>query len=84
MVTPPEARQRFGSAIRLRRKELELSQEQLAAKAGLHRTYVGDIERGSRNVSLDNIAKLILALETTFPEFFTTVFAAEPAPQEEH
>ncbi len=52
----------FGSAVRARRQALGLSQEELAARADLHRTYVGDIERGRRNVSLNNIRKLAVAL----------------------
>jgi transcriptional regulator with XRE-family HTH domain len=52
----------FGAAVRARRTALGLSQEELAARADLHRTYVGDIERGRRNVSLNNIRKLAAAL----------------------
>ena len=53
----------FGTAVRDRRQELELSQEELAARAGLNRTYIGDIERGVRNVALVNITLLASALE---------------------
>ncbi len=52
----------FGSAVRRLRKESRLSQEGLAEKAGLHRTYLGDIERGERNVSLINIERIARAL----------------------
>jgi len=55
--------QSFGTAVRDRRQELELSQEELAARAGLNRTYIGDIERGARNVALVNITLLASALE---------------------
>lgn len=54
---------RFGRAVRTRRVELDLSQEALAERAELHRTYVADIERGARNVSLVNVEKLARALE---------------------
>lgn len=47
-----------------------MTQEELAAKAQVHRTYVGDLERGARNVALRNIHKLATALELSAPEFF--------------
>ena len=52
------ARDTFGSNVRRLRAERGLSQEELAARAGLHRTYVSSVERGQRNISLDNIKKL--------------------------
>jgi len=54
--------QRFGAAARARRESLGISQEELAARAGLHRTYIGDVERGLRNISLANIGRLASAL----------------------
>jgi transcriptional regulator with XRE-family HTH domain len=53
----------FGQRVRNRRLELGLSQESLAERAGLHRTYVGSLERGERNVALLNILRLAAALE---------------------
>jgi len=61
-------RVRFGLAVRKRRQELGMSQEEFADRAELHRTYVSDIERGRRNVSLDNIEKLALALGWSLSE----------------
>jgi transcriptional regulator with XRE-family HTH domain len=52
----------FGQRVRTRRVELGLSQETLAQRAGLHRTYVGSLERGERNVALINILRLGRAL----------------------
>ena len=52
----------FGKRIRELRTPLGLSQEQLADLAGLHRNYVGSVERGERNISLDNIYALADAL----------------------
>jgi CheY-like chemotaxis protein len=71
-----DIKNRFGTAVRSRRKRLGISQEELAGRAGLHRTYVADIERGARNLSLANIEKLAKALETSIP----TLFAQEDAP----
>lgn len=52
----------IGQRVRKRRLELNLSQEALADKAGLHRTYVGSLERGERNVSARNLVRLAHAL----------------------
>jgi transcriptional regulator with XRE-family HTH domain len=54
---------RFGDKLRKTRQRRGVSQEKLAALAGLHRTYVSSVERGERNISLLNIEKLALALE---------------------
>lgn len=56
------AQQAFGRAVRRRREALGISQEELADRAGLHRTYIGDVERGKRNIALVNIVKLAKAL----------------------
>ena len=52
----------FGRLVRAKREASGLSQEELAANAGLHRTYVGSVERGERNISLVNIYRLAQAL----------------------
>ncbi|MGW9019481.1 helix-turn-helix domain-containing protein [Priestia megaterium] len=52
----------FGKMVRQKRMTLGISQEELAFSSGLHRTYISDIERGTRNVSLDNIEKIANAL----------------------
>lgn len=53
----------FALAVRTRRHELGLSQEGLAERAGLHRTYVGGVERGERNLTLVSITRLARALD---------------------
>ena len=59
----PAWRVQFGQRVRALRLALECTQEQLADKTGMHPTYIGDAERGERNISLDNILKLAKALE---------------------
>jgi len=54
----------IGRRVRKLRVGIGLSQEALAEVAGLHRTYVGSVERGERNVSLENIVRLARALKT--------------------
>jgi transcriptional regulator with XRE-family HTH domain len=53
----------FGDRVRARRHELEMSQEALADRAGLHWTFVGQVERGRRNLSLHDLLKLADALD---------------------
>lgn len=64
----------FGNSVRSLRSRLGISQEELAERAGLHRTYVCDIERGARNISLKSIQKLAHALEVSA----ATLFARPP------
>jgi transcriptional regulator with XRE-family HTH domain len=59
----PQARVRFSKNLRAIRQSKQISQEVLADMAGLHRTYVGSVERGERNISIDNIERLALALD---------------------
>ncbi len=66
----PDICERFGFAVKCRREALGLTQEDLAEKAGVHRTYLSDIERGSRNLSLRNIERLALALGLSLSELF--------------
>ena len=58
----------FGKNVQLKRKSLNLSQEQLAELAGLHRTYIGMIERAEKNITLLNIKKIADALKVTISE----------------
>ena len=60
----------LGRTIKNKRVELKLSQEKLAERAGLHRTYISDLERGARNPSLASIEKLARALDLSLPMLF--------------
>ena len=53
----------FGTNVRKYRKRLGVSQEKFAEMCGLHRTYISDIERFRRSISLENIQKIADALE---------------------
>ena len=64
------ARRKFGLRVREARRELGLSQEDLAHRAELDRTYIGGVERGERNISLDNIHRLAEALELSVRDLF--------------
>ena len=69
----------FGRTIRELRTGQGLSQEALAERAGLHRTYIGGIERGERNVSLVNIGLLADALEVSLATLMAAVERERPA-----
>lgn len=60
----------FGERIRLQRENRHFSQEKLAELCDLHRTYIGGIERGERNVSIENIQKIAKALGIKISELF--------------
>ncbi|MEO8108960.1 MAG: helix-turn-helix transcriptional regulator [Ginsengibacter sp.] len=63
---------KVGNRIRELRKELNLSQEALALKSEVDRTYITDVENGRRNISVEILEKIIAALEVSFTEFFTS------------
>jgi transcriptional regulator with XRE-family HTH domain len=65
-----DIRERLGFAIKARREELGLTQEDLADQSGIHRTYLSDVERGSRNICLLNIERVAGALSLHISEMF--------------
>ena len=69
----------FADAIIKRRTELGMSQEKLAELSSLNPAFLAEIERGSRNVSLENILKLVRALDLPIGEFFSHYFIEEQA-----
>ena len=69
----PDISVRFGQAVRKLRQGQKISQEELAERCGLHRTYISDIELGKRNVSLENIERIAAALERSLSDFFKEV-----------
>lgn len=61
----------FGERVYQLRRRSGITQEQLAAKSGLHRTYIGGVERGERNISLLNIHRIAEALNIAVALLFT-------------
>ncbi|MDD9802398.1 MAG: helix-turn-helix transcriptional regulator [Deltaproteobacteria bacterium] len=60
----------FGQKVREERVRQGLSQEELAARAGVHRTYIGMIERAEKNITLESIEKIATALNIRIADFF--------------
>ncbi|WP_431085843.1 helix-turn-helix domain-containing protein [Paenibacillus sp. 8b26] len=61
---------RVGDKIRRLRKEKGFSQEQLAERSGLHTNYVGQVERGEKNLTLETLEKVVRGLDTSLEELF--------------
>ena len=70
MISKQEILLKFGERVREIRKKKGLSQEELAHKADLHRTYIGMIERAEKNITLLNIEKIANALEIKIENLF--------------
>lgn len=73
-----DVKKTFGSSVKTWRKRLGLSQEELAERAELHRTYVSDVERGARNLSLESITRMARALQISVAELFPEEFPGRP------
>ena len=71
----------LGAAIKAERAMMGISQEELASRAGLHRTYVSDLERGARNPSLGSVEKLAQALKLSVPMLFQLATNGDQAKQ---
>lgn len=69
-VDGDEGRRAFGRRVRDLRQARGYSQEALAERSGLHRTYISSLERGQRNVGLDNVHALAAALDVTPAKLF--------------
>jgi transcriptional regulator with XRE-family HTH domain len=64
----PQHRRILGENIRVHRKRIKLSQEKLAEKADLHPVYVGNVERGLENISIDSLVRIAKALKVSLSE----------------
>ena len=64
---------KFGKKVREERTKLDLSQEELATRAKVHRTYIGMIERAEKNITLENIQKIARALNIKLSEIFKDI-----------
>jgi CheY-like chemotaxis protein/DNA-binding XRE family transcriptional regulator len=78
LVGKTDVKKQFGAAVRFHRDHLGISQEELAGRAGLHRTYISDVERGARNVSLESIVRLATALEISLSSLFLRLEEQSP------
>jgi CheY-like chemotaxis protein/DNA-binding XRE family transcriptional regulator len=76
-----DVKKSFGASVRIWRDRLGVSQEELAERAGLHRTYISDVERGARNVSLESIERLAGALEISVAMLLSYERSGSPASQ---
>ncbi|MEK4871220.1 helix-turn-helix domain-containing protein [Niallia sp. FSL W8-1348] len=63
----------IGANIRLIRKSKNISQEELAFKSGLHPTYIGQIERAEKNLTISSLYTITTALEISLEEFFSII-----------
>jgi transcriptional regulator with XRE-family HTH domain len=68
-----KAREVFAERMRTLRQAKSLSQEQLADLCGLHRTYIGSVERAERNISIDNMERIAEALKTSLADLLVAV-----------
>lgn len=68
-----QVRKKFGKRVREIRLKVGLSQEELGFKSNIHRTYIGSVERGEQNISLDNITRLAKTLKVSLSDLFSSI-----------
>lgn len=73
MIPDSEILKQFGEQVRQLRKQKDISQEELAHRADLHRTYIGMIERAEKNITLLNIEKIANGLEISVRDLFNRI-----------
>ena len=73
MIDNNSIQKKFGSRVRNLRKKAGFSQESFADKCGFHRTYMGCIERGEKNLTIVNIEKISLALNISISDLFQSL-----------
>lgn len=61
----------LGSVVKSQREQLGITQEELARRAGLHRTYITDVEGGKRNITIESMLKLASALNVSIADIFS-------------
>jgi transcriptional regulator with XRE-family HTH domain len=76
--SPGTARATFAEGVRCERQRLGITQGDLGRKCGLHRSFVSAVERGERNISIDNMQRLAMALDTTIPALLAEVPISRP------
>ena len=69
----PKYRKVLGENIRTHRRNMQWSQEKLAEKSDLHRNYIGDIERGEENVSVDALMRIATALKVSLTDLVSGI-----------
>jgi XRE family transcriptional regulator, regulator of sulfur utilization len=75
--------QQFGDRIRELRMAKGLSQEELAERSAVHRTFIGRVERGETNVTLENIKKIAVGLDVPLVELFHQLNGKDRNPRDE-
>lgn len=73
-----DLRIRLGTVIKQLRSNRDLTQQECADKAGLHRTYISDVERGGRNLSITSLSQIATALDVPLSEIFKQVEDCQP------